>query len=259
LPQRSRGTTDDRAGSPAQKAAPCSDTACPLCLSSNGHAPVRGVDGRDHFHCPRCALIFTHPKHHLSRAEEEAHYRTHENGIQHQGYVNFLNRAIEPALAYVTSAMHGLDFGCGPVPTLSKILQRHGVSCDDYDPIFREVALKPAYDFIFATECFEHFFLPAREIRRLAGLLRQGGCLVVMTQQWTELSAFAGWHYARDPTHVSFYHRRTFEFICGAFGFEPLFTDGARVTLLRRTGGPSCPPRPHSHFDEEAFPCKSAS
>lgn len=72
--------------------------------------------------------------------------------------------------------MKGLDYGCGPVPLLSKIIGQMDMECDEYDPIFSPVQqLEQQYDFIFATECFEHFFLPAKELKQLKGLLNEGG------------------------------------------------------------------------------------
>jgi SAM-dependent methyltransferase len=209
---------------------------CPLCLADDGLANVRGADPRTYFHCQRCWLVFADPRHHLPPADEAARYRLHRNGLEDAGYVAFLRRAIDPLLPSLGPSMRGLDYGCGPSPTLSQILAKHGLACDDYDPLFNDVDLSPPYDFIFATECFEHFFRPAREIARLRALLRPGGYLAVMTEAWTDLDALADWYYMRDPTHVAFYHARTFDCLCAEFGFARLPCQNERVTLLVREG-----------------------
>ena len=116
--------------------------------------------------------------------EEKETYLLHNNGIQYQGYVKFLNQAIELALPRLDNTMRGIDYGCGPVPTLSVILKEKGIDCRDYDPIFFPEMPAGPFDFVFATECFEHFFNPADEITRIGSLLKSGGLLVVMTHLW---------------------------------------------------------------------------
>ncbi len=83
--------------------------------------------------------------------------------------------AIDPALPYLTAGMTGLDYGCGPTPTLSVMLRREGIRCEDYDPFFVGHPLQKTFDFVFSTEAFEHFFHPGREIRKIRALTpRQG-------------------------------------------------------------------------------------
>ena len=211
-------------------------TPCPLC----GRVPpatvggLRGADGRLYSHCRECWLIFGDPADRLSPELAAAHYRTHENRLENAGYVAFLRRAVDRLLPHLDSTMRGLDFGCGPGPTLSELVRRAGISCEDYDSLFVTRELNPPYDFIFATECFEHFDEPGGEIARIAELLHPGGYLCVMTECWTDLERFGTWYYTRDPTHVVYFHARTFSYICQAFGFEALPSDDRRVWLLRK-------------------------
>ncbi|HSK31814.1 MAG TPA: class I SAM-dependent methyltransferase [Candidatus Limnocylindria bacterium] len=150
-----------------------------------------------------------------------------------------MNRVVQPMLPHLDAGMRGLDYGCGPGPTLSLLLQRRGIACDDYDPLFADRLLQPSYDFVFSTECFEHFHQPEIEIRRISSLLKPRGLLGIMTERWTTREGFANWYYTRDPTHVCFYHERTLDFICRRFGFEPVWMDANRAAILRRTL--SCP------------------
>ncbi|PVY42161.1 class I SAM-dependent methyltransferase [Pontibacter virosus] len=208
---------------------------CPLCLYAGDFKEIKGPDSRLFLHCENCQLVFTEQRFLPLPEVEEKHYLTHENGIEHAGYVNFLNRAIQPTLPLLGRGMHGLDYGCGPTPTLSLLLEREGYRMDNYDPyFFPELKTEQVYDFVFATECFEHFFYPARELHLLYKLLKPGGLLTIMTEQWQETDKIPTWYYAKDPTHVVFYHSRTFHWIAQHCGFELMYTDNKRVVIIRK-------------------------
>ncbi len=206
---------------------------CRLCLKSK-QRKVGGADERDYYLCLNCQLISVSPEHFLSGSEEKERYLSHNNGIEHRGYVDFLNRAVEPALRFLTKDMLGLDYGCGYAPTLATILARKGYRCENYDPYFVKNNLNKQYDFIFSTEVFEHFCNPRRDIENIASLLQPHGILVVMTERWTGFEKFRNWYYTRDPSHVVFYHDTTFEYICSEFGFQKIDDDDRRVLLLRK-------------------------
>src|SRR3546814_13943890 len=55
---------------------------------------------------------------------------------------------------------------------------------------------------------------------RLGRLLRPGGWLAVMTRFQSDDVPFAGWHYRRDPTHVTFYRAAPFRRIPGQRGWH---------------------------------------
>jgi len=211
-----------------------SDQVCPLCLVNGEMTEVRGADRRRYYLCHYCSLISADPRHHLSAAEAKALYSNHENSIANAGYVDFLNRAIKPMLAHLNDGMRGLDYGCGPEPTLSLVLERQGIVCENYDPLFADRVLQKPYDFVFATECFEHFHQPDLEIRKIASLLKPAGLLGIMTEQWATLEEFASWYYTRDPTHVCFYRTSTVDFICERYGFTSVWRDESRVAILRK-------------------------
>lgn len=207
---------------------------CRLCLSKNELIQVSGKDKREYFLCDNCKVINVHPEYFLESSEAKEKYLEHENGIDHTGYVNFLNRAIQPAIEYIKEYMIGLDYGCGYAPTISELLKRNGYRCENYDPIFFKKELNKKYDFIFSTEVFEHFFNPLKEIESLVDLLKLNGLLIIMTERWTEVENFKTWYYTTDPTHVVFYHNTTFDFICSKYAFEKIYDDGSRVMILRK-------------------------
>lgn len=212
-----------------------SDQICPLCAEVQQAKELQGPDDRKLYLCRQCQLIFSARQDLPAAAFEKAHYMRHENSISNEGYVQFLNKAITPALPYLRAGMRGLDYGCGPGPTLSVLLRNRGCAMDDYDPFFfPELKAGQVYDFIFATECFEHFFAPATEMQRIGQLLKANGFLIVMTQQWQQLSALPTWYYAKDPTHVVFYHRRTFNWIAAQYGWEIIYTDDKSVIIFKK-------------------------
>lgn len=208
---------------------------CRLCHSRE-MLSLPGADERNYYLCGNCRLISTDEKQLPERQEEQARYLSHQNGTQHEGYVKFLRRALDPARPFLRAGMKGLDYGCGHAPTLSSLVRASGLQCEDYDPLFVHHDLDGTFDFLFSTEVFEHFFCPEKAIRRIRSLLEPNGILIVMTERWKDEERFSKWYYTRDRTHVSFYHSDTFEFICRRFGFRSLFDDGERVIILERNG-----------------------
>lgn len=170
------------------------------------------VDGRDYWCCGNCELRFLDPGQRPGRGEERAHYLHHDNDPEDSGYRRFLSRVTEPLLERLDPRLQGLDYGCGPGPALAMMLREAGHEVAVYDPFFRPdpAPLEKTYDFITCTEVVEHFHDPAGEFDRLDALLRPDGWLAVMTCFQDDDTAFANWHYRRDPTHVVFYRAETF-------------------------------------------------
>ncbi|HOZ29465.1 MAG TPA: class I SAM-dependent methyltransferase [Bacteroidales bacterium] len=185
--------------------------------------------------CTNCELIFADKEYHLPPDEEKKRYTFHNNNIENKGYVDFLNQIILPARQLMPSRSQCLDYGCGPNPVLAKILHSYGTICDYYDPyFFPELNTDKKYDIVFASECFEHFFNPAKEIENIIRVLSPNGILAIMTEFWKDEKPFSEWYYIKDPTHVCFYHLKTFDHICKNFGLVQKYTDNFRVVLLSK-------------------------
>ncbi|HYG04689.1 MAG TPA: methyltransferase domain-containing protein [Chryseosolibacter sp.] len=206
---------------------------CPLCDASD-ITPVPTNDPRKYLTCTKCKLIFVSKEFHPEPHVAEERYRKHQNSSHDAGYVSFLMQAVTPALQYINADMTGLDYGCGPTPTLSLLLEDHNINCRNYDPIFFPEIAHGNYNFIFSTECFEHFISPKKDISRIISLLNPGGILIVMTDAWSSMDDLDKWYYIRDFTHVSFYHRQTFDYICKAFNLSMLFSNERRVFILKK-------------------------
>jgi SAM-dependent methyltransferase len=206
---------------------------CPLCSNATLE-PVAGPDARTYLFCPLCSLISVDPACRVDLKEAMERYRADDNGIVFPGYFNFLGQVVRPLLPYLQPGQRGLDYGCGSVPALSGFLRTLGYKCDEYDPLFFPIELNPPYDFIFATECLEHFFHPAKDLERITQMLNPGGYLAIMTLLWKKKDELSSWEYADNPTHVSFYHADTFAYISQHFGLEMIWSDGERCMLFHK-------------------------
>ena len=182
-------------------------------------------------------LVFVPPADYLDREAEEACYRLHENALDDPGYRAFLSRLAAPVLSQLPEGARGLDFGCGPEPALAAMFSEAGHEVALYDSFFfpEPDALNRRYDFITASEVVEHLHEPGPVIGQLWSVLRPGGLLGIMTKLLRGREAFAQWHYIRDPTHVCFFSRQTWQWWGKARGVTPSFF-GQDVILFRKPG-----------------------
>ena len=159
----------------------------------------------------------------MNAKEEKIRYDLHKNSPDDQGYVDFLKRLVDPLSIKLKQGFKGLDFGCGPGPTVDVLLKEQGVSVANYDPFYfpDQNLLKNCYDFVVCTEVIEHFYEPRREFIRLDQLLKgEGSFLAVMTQEVPAEKKFVDWWYHREPSHVCFYSRATFKWLAHWLGWR---------------------------------------
>ncbi len=208
------------------------DSSCPLCTHQSTDFFHKDAK-RDYFRCPTCDLVFV-PKHfHLSQSDEKAVYDLHENNPDDQGYRNFLGRLLTPLTQYLKPGQTGLDFGCGPGPTLSTMMREMGYKVEDYDIYYANhpSLLEQKYDFVTSTEVVEHLSQPADVFKILFSLLKPKGVLGLMTKRTLSPEKFANWHYINDPTHITFYSERTFEYLADLYHCK-LELPGADTAIL---------------------------
>jgi hypothetical protein len=67
-------------------------------------------------------------------------------------------------------------------------------------------------------------------------LLEPAGTLGLMTKLVIDQQRFAHWHYIRDPTHITFYSRATFQWLASSMDAE-LEIIGDDVILLGKQSG----------------------
>ena len=159
--------------------------------------------------------MFVDSSEHLSELEEKLRYDLHENNSEDEGYRQFLNHLVNPLSQRLQSESCGLDFGCGPGPTVSLMLEEMGHTVECFDKYYANAPalLNKSYDFITSTEVLEHLREPDVELEKLIGMLKPRGYLGVMTKLRPTNDKFANWHYIRDSTHICFYADTTFEWI----------------------------------------------
>ena len=180
------------------------------------------VHSRTYYRCGDCALVFVDRASLLSGEDERARYELHQNNPTDPEYRRFLSRLADPLTEVLPPGAKGLDFGCGPGPTLSLIMAERGFQVQDFDPFFSPdtTLLEKQYDFVTCTEVLEHLYYPASEIELLTGLVQPGGWLAVMTEMFTPEREFTEWHYVREPTHVAFYSEATMNWIAERWNLE---------------------------------------
>ena len=210
------------------------DEPCPLC-QSNKVEPYAQDAARSYLQCSRCDLVFVPAHQHLSNKDEKAQYDFHDNDPLDAGYRKFLSRLASPMLEKLDMPQHGLDFGSGPGPTLSKMFEEVGHTMRLFDVYYANdpAVFDATYDFITASEVVEHLSNPAVELDRLWSCLKRGGLLGVMTKRVTDKDAFKAWHYKNDPTHISFFSEKTFLWLGEKWGCTPEFT-GVDVVVFKK-------------------------
>ena len=208
---------------------------CPLCSSPRNELYFEDKH-RPYFKCSDCALIFVPPEHYLSIEDEKAQYQLHENSPTDKGYRDFLSQVCNPLKQKLKPNSLGLDFGCGPGPTLSVMLEEAGHKVSLYDPFFtpNTATLKHRYDFVTCTEVAEHLHQPGRVFEQLVDLLKPGGWLAVMTQFPPSSDLFERWYYKNDPTHVCFFSIETLSYLGNCLQLETEFFDGGVILLQKK-------------------------
>jgi len=203
--------------------------SCPLCLNGNTRIFYSDPDvnwtlytveptqpdtrhNLDFYQCDNCDLVFKDRRFALPLDNQKTRYLEHQN-ILSEGYTNFLNKLWIPLRERLQPQHAGLDYGCGPTQAFGELAKLSGFKCSSYDPIFwpRQELLEQNYDFVFCSEVAEHFVNVNVDWKQLKKLLKPNGRLGVMTG--FVRAPFASWHYHRDPTHISFYSAKTFEWI----------------------------------------------
>ena len=199
---------------------------CRVCHSKNTEIFTE-IDSKTYWECLNCFAKFLDKSHFLSKDQEYAHYCTHQNKIYDPDYRRFLSKLSIPLKRYLMAHSEGLDYGCGPGPALSVMLEEDGYKMCKYDPFFfpdKKIFLKQ-FDFVTCSETAEHFHNPNYEFKIIDKMLKPSGVLGIMTSFLTKELVFENWFYNKDPTHVVFYSPATFEIIAKQRGWRIQFID----------------------------------
>lgn len=210
--------------------------SCILCGSQEVVELHFKTPPNNYFYCNNCDLHYVDSKDRLTAEEEKKRYLTHNNDVNDKDYQNFVEPLYREMSPKILPGGWGLDFGAGTGPVLAKRFENAGYKVSLYDPFFwpNESLLHQSYDFVFACEVVEHLYHPGEEFRRLNTMLKEKGVFGAMTLFYDPTINFETWYYRRDPTHVSLYSKKTFEWIAKNLGFSRLTFSGDRVVLLEK-------------------------
>ena len=207
---------------------------CSLCQSDKT-SHFHKEESRQFLICLNCEYVFVPKIYQLSEDEEKLRYDTHNNDPKDVRYRQFLSQLSEPLLKKIPDNSFGLDFGSGPGPTLSLMLEDYGHKVALFDKFYAkdESVFNRKYDFITATEVIEHLSNPMTEINRLIKCLNDGGYLAVMTQILTSKINFSNWYYKNDPSHIGFFSKKTLNYLASNLDLEVEFIS-ERVIFFRK-------------------------
>ena len=207
---------------------------CIVCKNQEA-VDFKNIKQKRYWKCSYCEAIFLDKEFYLSSNDEYKHYLTHNNDVNDPRYKQFLSNLMLPLIERIKLNSIGLDYGCGPGPALSLMLREKGYQMFNYDPFFhsKKRSLLKKYDFICCTETVEHFHNPFDEFTRFNGLLNNGGIIGIMTNFHSEEKIFENWYYIKDPTHVVFYNKKTFQIIAKIFDWDSEFL-GNNLVFLKK-------------------------
>lgn len=190
-----------------------------------------------YYHCDNCEYIFKSPDCYQDFSVQKERYNLHENDEKDAGYQAYFQRFLDFTLPLVGKPETALDFGCGASSLLAKMLEKEGIECDYYDPIYHPDTLdeKKKYELIVSTEVFEHLHQPKEVFESLLDRLEEGAYLALQTQfHPNNVEAFKKWYYHQDPTHIVFFTAETFRVLCKEYGIEFISDNGKNMVLMRK-------------------------
>jgi hypothetical protein len=194
-----------------------------------------------YYRCLDCEYIFKSPECYQDLSEQEERYNLHENDEDDVGYQAYFQRFLDFILPLIGKPGTALDFGCGASSLLAKMLEKEGIPCAYYDPIYHPDTLEQdkKYELIVSTEVFEHLHQPKEVFESLLDRLEEGGYMALQTQfNPNNVESFKKWYYHQDPTHIVFFTAQTFRVLCEAFGCEFICENGKNMVLLRKGRNP---------------------
>ena len=190
-----------------------------------------------YYQCADCEYIYKSPEYHQDLSTQKERYNLHENDENDAGYQAYFKRFLAFILPLVAQPETALDFGCGRSSLLALLLEKEGISCDYFDPIYHPNTLdeNKKYELIVSTEVFEHLHQPREVFESLLGRLEKGGFLALQTQfHPNDSEAFKKWYYHQDPTHIVFFTAQTFKVLCKEYGVGFIKDNGKNMLLIQK-------------------------
>ena len=193
-----------------------------------------------YYHCSACAYICKSSECHQDFTAQKERYDLHTNDENDKGYLAYFQRFLDFIMPYTISdketGMKALDFGCGKSSLLASMLEKEGMLCDYYDPIYHPyLDENKKYHLIVSTEVFEHLHRPKEVFEKLVGRLEEGGYLAIQTQfHPNDREAFQKWYYHKDPTHIVFFTTQTFKVLAQQHDCKVIADNSKNMVILQR-------------------------
>lgn len=189
--------------------------------------------------CPSCEFIFKDEDDLVTEEAEHEIYETHENSIVNDGYVAYLKRFLDHAvIPFYNEHKQALDFGSGPTPVLSMVMERdYGFRVDIYDLFYAPLKSYEGktYDVVTSVEVVEHLLNPLTQFETMKSVMKKDGILAIQTQfHPRDVDEFRKWYYMRDRTHIAFYTRKTMEKIGEILELDLIYCDDVRYAAFKR-------------------------
>jgi len=175
-----------------------------------------------YLYCNNCEYISLDKNYIVSNNLEKKRYLLHNNNPENEDYVNYLCKIINN-IPINTKHQKILDFGCGSAPVLAKLLKERNLYVDVYDKFFspKKIYYFKKYNIITCIEVLEHLKNPLKSFKLFKKHLKKEGMLVCMTNfHPNDINLFLKWWYKNDITHISFYSKKTIEFISKFLNFK---------------------------------------
>jgi len=190
-----------------------------------------------YFHCLACEFIFKSIEHYQDFSSQKERYNLHQNNEDSEGYRVYFQRFLDFTLPSLVDVKTALDFGCGRTSLLASMLEKNGISCDYYDPIYHPSHLdeNKKYSLIVSTEVFEHLHKPIEVFAYLIDKLEEGGYLAIQTEfHPNNIEDFKKWYYHKDPTHIVFFTKKSFQILASLNVATLLIDNGKNMVLIQK-------------------------
>lgn len=211
--------------------------SCPLCKSFSCTRYVDLKTRRVH-ECESCGLWFVPSVFHCSKQAEKARYALHDNSASNLQYLAYLAPVAKKIARLCDLVPHGnvLDFGCGENAVLSSLLKEQNYVVDSYDPMYElQVDFKSRkYSVVVASEVMEHVADLRATALLFGNVLSDGGYIALRTKLFTRATDFALWWYAKDPTHICFFTKKSIDFFATLCGCTVLDSDEVAWIILQK-------------------------
>lgn len=210
---------------------------CKICFSRT-KKHLDPLSSKRYAHCLQCQCIALEPSFWVTTKDEKKQYDQHQNSLSNEGYVKMFEDFLDFFWKDIlVNSPHVLDFGSGPTPVLSTLIQKRGALVSCYDKFYQPDTIfdRHTYDLITSTEVFEHLENPLETLQLLAQHLNTKGYIAIMTLfHDNSMENFWKWWYRRDPTHIIFYTPLSLISLAKKCGLEMIKTDNKRIALFRK-------------------------